>query len=44
LRVQRCVVDTSIVNTVLFTTGDTDLHLEPDCEVWMRVARVSAAR
>lgn len=30
LGVERGVIDTSVVNTVLLTTGDTDLHLEPD--------------
>ena len=30
LSVETSVVDTSVVNTVLLTTGDTDLHLEPE--------------
>lgn len=33
LGVQSCVVDTLVVHTVLLTTGDTDLHLEPDADL-----------
>jgi hypothetical protein len=32
LRVQRVVVGTSVVDTILFTTGQTDFHLEPFCK------------
>jgi len=31
LGVEGSVVDGRVVDTVLLTTGDTDLHLEPDC-------------
>lgn len=30
LSVKRGVVDVGVVNTILLTTGDTNLHLEPD--------------
>lgn len=30
LSVQTLLVDTSVVNTVFFTTSDADLHFEPD--------------
>lgn len=32
LGVQRGIVDVRVVHTVLFSTRDTDLHLEPDSE------------
>jgi len=32
LSVELGVVDTSVIDTVLLTTSDTDLHLEPDTE------------
>jgi len=32
LSVELGVVDTSVIDTVLLTTSDTDLHLEPDAE------------
>ena len=32
LSVELGVIDSSVIDSVLLTTGDTDLHLEPDTE------------